>query len=70
MTQRREMGNAARNAIDEAAEEVNSANTEVESMVLCDSIQDTPQLMRLTRVAIKLNRALRWLESIGAKTHP
>lgn len=71
MTQRREMGNAAKNATNEAAEEISTIARDAEAMVADESLNLQPTvLVRLSKIAIGANKALRWLESIGAQTKP
>jgi predicted Zn-dependent protease len=69
MTKRREMGNAALEAINQAAEDVNEAATALEKLISANP--DWPTLLiTVARIIIRLQKALRRLESIGAKTRP
>ena len=69
MTKRRPIGNAAKEAIQQAAESINSAATA--NQLIFESPHAAQDLkLRAAMTDSKLQRALRWLESIGAKTRP
>lgn len=68
MTKRRPIGNAAKEAVQQAAEIINSAaatNNQLFENVAAMNPQDIK--LRAAMTDSKLQRAMRWLESIGAK---
>ncbi len=71
MTAQREIGNAAREAVNQTAEIVNEAYTDLEDIITCPATQADPVLLvRLARIALKLAKALLWLKGLGAQTRP
>ena len=69
MTQRRPLGNAAKEAVQQAAEEINSAATSNQQIVENSHTMSIQEIkLRAAMTDSKIQRALRWLQSIGAKT--
>ena len=70
-TRPRELGNNAKEAIASAAEEVNdAARIDQQLIESAHTLSQQDVQNRHMAIQIKLQRALRWLESIGAPTKP
>ena len=71
MTRRRPLGNGALEAINRTAEIITAAARTIEPLME-PNLQITPVEVRLRAMTVfgRLQKSLRWLESIGAKTRP
>ena len=71
MTKRRPLGNAAGEAVNRAAETITAAARTIEPLTEVTAATSPSEIrIRALTVFGRLQQALRWLESIGAKTHP
>ena len=71
MTRRRPLGNSALEAVNRAAETITAAARTIEPLTEATVIASPAEVrIRALTVFGRLQQALRWLESIGAKTHP
>ena len=71
MTRQRPLGNSALEAINRTAEIITAAARTIEPLTEPNAaINPTEIRIRALTVFGRLQQSLRWLESIGAKTHP
>lgn len=72
MTKRREWPNVAREARDRAAEEINDAINALEPLVMEPDkrFDRTETLRRQSKALNAMQKAIRFLESVGAQTRP